>query len=91
MTIFSIGKSVNLHTKSGLAGQHIIYLTPTAPPVAGAHLQLFGGRGLIDKKYFCHYNIINHLISITVNIMHPDDGNVDCVRRMYAKSRAKIS
>ncbi len=58
--------------------------------VVGAHLQLFGGRGLIDKKCSRHYKI-KHLISINVDIERPDDGNIDRIRRMYAKTRAKIS
>jgi hypothetical protein len=41
-------------------------------------------------KFSCHY-IINHLISITVDIERHNDGNVDRVWQMYAKMRAKIS
>jgi hypothetical protein len=44
-------------------------------PVAVAPLQLFGGRGLFDKKCTRHYRI-NHLTSINVKIERPDDGNV---------------
>ncbi len=58
-------------------------------PVARAHLNLFGGRGQINKKCSRHYRI-NHLTSINVDIERPDDGNVLIARRISDILRAKI-
>jgi hypothetical protein len=47
------------------------------------------GEDKLAKKFPA--NRIKHLISINVDIERPDDGNVDRIRPMYAKTRAKIS
>ncbi len=59
-------------------------------PPPSAHFQLFGGRQYIVKKTSRHQRL-NRLTSINVDFIHPDDGDLDLIRRISAETRAKIS
>jgi hypothetical protein len=59
-------------------------------PSPSAHFRLFGRRQYIAKKTSRHQRL-NHLTSINVEFVHPDDGDVDLIWRIYAETTAKIS
>jgi hypothetical protein len=72
---------LNHRTKGGGGGGH------HHPP---AHISsyLVGDNKL--TKNSCHQRL-NHLTSINVDFVHPDDGNVDLIWRISAETTAKIS
>jgi hypothetical protein len=73
----------------------VVFFSPKKPQMSAATSRQGSSpaiwREKINRQKFSRHYIINHLISITVDIKRPDDGNFDRVWQMYAEMRAKIS